>query len=147
MLEEEIDRCLERALLARLHLRVALSVALANGQILNHLRDRVLTRSPRMANPCVHPSQYVRSYPGAYLPFPSSSSAIFCFSAGKYSSVSHELIKIGFRDFSRSACIPARRSSASTEFGLGARQEAHLEIGGELKQRRMRHCNRRRHVV
>lgn len=51
--------------------------------------------SPRTAKPCVQPSQYVRSYPGANLPPPRISSAFACASMGNCESTVHELMSSG----------------------------------------------------
>lgn len=76
-----------------------------------------LLMSPRTANPCVHPSQYVLSYPGACFPLPRISSPIFCFSAGYISSTSQELISNGtfvFANFSRSAGTSSKDGCETT---------------------------------
>ena len=66
------------------------------------------TKSPRTANPCVQPGQYVRSYPGANLPPPNISSAVACASTGNVGSVSQLLMSSGAFDLSKYAC-PALR--------------------------------------
>ena len=59
------------------------------------------TKSPRTANPCVQPGQYVRSYPGANFPPPNISSAVACASTGNVGSVSQLLMSSGAFALSR----------------------------------------------
>jgi hypothetical protein len=67
------------------------------------IRRWALTRSPRTANPCWQPGQYVRWYPGVYCPSPMSASVVFCASTGNAESTSQLLMRTGTVDCALSA--------------------------------------------